>query len=78
MQSSPVAPIVFIGRNRRGNWVALEQNGMFGGVFVNRAQAFKYALFENGRYRQAIIEISREIELDVLTDPPIAGTKPVA
>jgi hypothetical protein len=45
--SSPSA-IVFIGRNRRGQWVAQQQNGLFGGLFVNRAQAVKYALFENG------------------------------
>jgi hypothetical protein len=43
---SAASTIVFIGRNRRGQWVAQEQNGLFGGLFVNRAQALKYALFE--------------------------------
>ena len=57
--------VVFVGRNRRGNWVAREQNGIFGGLFVNRAQAFKYALFENGRHPETIVEVSREIELDI-------------
>ena len=57
--------VVFIGRNRRGNWVAREQNGLFGGLFVNRAQAFKYALFENGQHPETIVELSREIELDI-------------
>ncbi|KRR26952.1 hypothetical protein CQ14_30215 [Bradyrhizobium lablabi] len=57
--------IVFIGRNRRGQWVAQEQNGLYGGLFVNRAQALKYALFENGRQPETIIELSREIELDM-------------
>ena len=42
--------IVFIGKNSRGNWVAQEQNGLYGGLFVNRAQAVKYALFENGHH----------------------------
>ena len=55
--------IVFIGRNRRGHWVAREQNGLFGGLFVNRAQAFKYALFENGHHPETIVELSRKIEL---------------
>ena len=62
--SSP-STIVFIGRNSRGQWVAQEQNGLFGGLFVNRAQAVKYALFENGRHPETIIELSRGIELDM-------------
>jgi hypothetical protein len=63
---SPAAStIVFIGRNRRGNWVAREQNGLFGGLFVNRAQAVKYALFENGHHPETIIELPRDIELDI-------------
>ncbi|WP_338129045.1 hypothetical protein [Bradyrhizobium brasilense] len=60
--------IVFVGRNRRGNWVAREQRGAFGGLFVDRAQALKYALFENGRHPESIIEMTREIELDI--EPP--------
>lgn len=57
--------IVFIGRNRRGNWVTQQQNGLYGGLFVNRAEAVKYALFENGRRPETIVELSREIELDM-------------
>jgi hypothetical protein len=62
---SAISTIVFIGKNRRGNWVAQEQNGLYGGLFVNRAQAVKYALFENGRHPETIVELSREIELDM-------------
>lgn len=62
---SSTAPTVFVGRNRRGNWVVREQNGIFGGLFVNRAQAFKYALFENGHHPEAIVELSHKIELDI-------------
>src|SRR5262245_18257071 len=47
---SSASSIVFIGRNHRGQWVAQQQNGLFGGLFVNRAQAVKYALFENGQH----------------------------
>lgn len=67
--SSALSAIVIIGRNRRGNWVAREQNGLFGGLFVNRAQAFKYALFENGHHPEAIVELSREVELDLSGQP---------
>ena len=67
--SSPSA-IVFIGRNSRGNWVAQQQNGLYGGLFVNRAQALKYALFENGHHPEMVVELSREIELDMGATPP--------
>jgi hypothetical protein len=62
---SSASTIVFIGRNHRGHWVAQEQNGLYGGLFVNRAQAVKYALFENGHHPETIVELSREIELDM-------------
>jgi hypothetical protein len=57
--------IVLIGKNARGNWVVQEQRGLYGGLFVNRSQAFKYALFENGHHPETIIELSRKIELDM-------------
>lgn len=63
---SSQSTIVFIGKNSRGNWVAQEQNGLYGGLFVNRAQAVKYALFENGHHPETIVELSREIELDMV------------
>jgi hypothetical protein len=62
---SAASTIVLIGRNRRGQWVAQEQNGLYGGLFVNRAQALKYALFENGHHPETVIELSREIELNM-------------
>ena len=62
---SAVSTIVFIGRNHRGLWVAQQQNGLYGGLFVNRAQAVKYALFENGQHPEMIVELSRELELDM-------------
>ena len=70
---SAASPIVFIGRNSRGHWVAQEQNGLYGGLFVNREQAVKYALFENGHRPEAIVELSREIELDLSGNPTFAA-----
>jgi hypothetical protein len=70
--------IVFIGKNSRGNWVAQEQNGLYGGLFVSRAQAVKYALFENGRHPETIIEVSREIELDMGGKRPSSDYIPAA
>lgn len=71
---SPAARIVFVGRNCRGSWVAREQNGVFGGLFVNRAQAFKYALRENGHHPERIVEVAEEIELDISANKRLAAT----
>src|SRR5665647_2503482 len=70
---SSASTIVFIGKNSRGQWVAQEQNGLYGGLFVNRAQAVKYALFENGHHPETIVEVSREIELDMNGKLPFAA-----
>ena len=67
---SSASSITFIGKNGRGNWVAQEQNGLYGGLFVNRTQAFKYALFENGHHPETIVELVREIELDLNGNRP--------
>ncbi len=60
----PAPALVFIGKNGRGQWVAQEQNGLYGGLFVSRAEAMKYALFENGHHPETIVELARTIELD--------------
>ena len=74
---SSVSTVVFIGRNCRGQWVAQQQNGLYGGLFVNRTQAVKYALFENGQHPEMIVELSREIELDMCgqTAPHIPASR---
>ncbi|SFQ31015.1 hypothetical protein SAMN05216330_1254 [Bradyrhizobium sp. Ghvi] len=66
---SSATRIVLVGRNRAGCWVALEERGCFGGLFVNRDQAIKYALVENGGHPESIIEVTREIELEIRTSP---------
>ncbi|TYL76552.1 hypothetical protein FXB38_30965 [Bradyrhizobium cytisi] len=69
--SSP-SSIVFIGQNHRGQWIAQQQNGLYGGLFVSRAQAIKYALFENGQHPETIVELLREIELDMGKHPDLS------
>jgi hypothetical protein len=58
-----------IGRNSRGQWVAREQNGIYGGLFVSRAAAVRYALFENGHRPEAIISSASALELDMAAAP---------
>src|SRR5262245_46699470 len=75
--SSP-STVVLIGKNHRGQWVAQEQNGLYGGLFVSRAQAIKYALFENGQHLETIVELPREIELDMSKRPQAAANQRAA
>ncbi len=64
-QSAHGAPLVFIGKDGCGNWVAQEHDGLFGGLFANRIDAVRYALFENGHHPERIIELPTIIELDM-------------
>jgi hypothetical protein len=54
-----------IGRNSRGNWVVQDQSGLCGGMFVNRTEAVKFAMFENGNRPQAVIMVPGILELDM-------------
>lgn len=67
--------LVLIGRNRRGQWVAQERNGLFGGLFAHRADAVRYALFENGHHPEAIISLGCVLELDMTSRPSEAGSR---
>src|SRR5260370_6189160 len=62
-----------VGRNSRGNWVVQDQTGLCGGMFVNRAEAVKFAMFENGNRPQAVIMVPGILELDMSRNPRIAG-----
>ncbi len=58
-----------IGRNSRGNWVVQDQSGLCGGLFVDRAEALKFAMFENGNRSQAVIMVPGILELDMSAQP---------
>jgi hypothetical protein len=62
-----------IGRNSRGNWVVQDQSGLCGGMFVNRTEAVKFAMFENGNRPQALIMVPGILELDMNARPRVAG-----
>jgi hypothetical protein len=61
--------IFLIGKNSRGQWVAREQHGLYGGLFVSRTAAVRYALFENGHHPEAILSSASPLELDMSTSP---------
>jgi hypothetical protein len=57
--------LFMIGRNSRGNWVVRDQAGLRGGLFIGRAEALRFALFENGRRPQAVLMVPGVLELDL-------------
>ena len=63
------SPLFLIGQNSRGNWVVQHQKRFCGGLFVNRAQALKFAMFESGNRPQAVIMVPGILELDITGKP---------
>ena len=62
---SASARLFRIGKDRQGRWVAQDQQGLCGGLFVDRAQALKFAMFENGNRRQAVLFVPYVLDLDM-------------
>jgi hypothetical protein len=53
-----------IGRNSRGQWVVQDEQGTRGGLFIDRIQALRFAMFENGNRPQAVVMVPGILELD--------------
>jgi hypothetical protein len=62
--------LFLIGRDRAGHWVVRDLQGQRGGLFVGRAAALKYALFENGNRPQAVVMVPGVLELDLRAVSP--------
>ncbi len=54
-----------VGKDSRGRWVVQDQRGLRGGLFVDRAHALKFAMFESGDRPQAVIMVPGVLELDM-------------
>ena len=61
--------LFMVGQDQQGNWVVQEQNGVRGGLFVDRDAALRYVRSENGRRPQVVIMISGILELDTTRKP---------
>jgi hypothetical protein len=57
--------LFFIGMDRHGNWVVRDQAGLCGGLFVNRSEALRFAMLENGHRPQAVIMVPEILEFSV-------------
>jgi hypothetical protein len=71
--SSSRSSLFLVGRDSHGHWVAQDPSGKRGGLFIDRAEALKYAMFENGRRPQAVIMVPGVLELDMNTKPPTSN-----
>ena len=63
--STPASSVFMIGQDSNGHWVVQDRRGLNGGLFVDRAQALKFALFENGNRPQAVIMVPGVLELNM-------------
>jgi hypothetical protein len=82
--TGPFSPtnLFYIGRNSQGAWVVQDQSGLRGGLFIDRAEALRFALFENGRRPQAVLMVPGVLELDMRrvakpVDPGAADPSPL-
>ena len=64
------ASLFRIGKDSHGHWVVQDQQGLRGGLFVDRAEALKFAMFENGGRPQAVIMVPGILELDMRAETP--------
>lgn len=69
LSSSTKSYLFLVGRDSHGHWVVKDQSGRRGGLFVGRAEALKYAMFENGHRPQAVIMVPDVLELDMSAKP---------
>jgi hypothetical protein len=60
-----------IGQDSRGNWVVQDQGGIRGGLFVDRAEALKFARSENGNRPPAVVTVCGTFELNMSTKPAL-------
>jgi hypothetical protein len=52
---SPLRSMCKIGKDSKGNWVVQGPQGRYGGLFVNRTAALKFAMFEDGQPHAAVM-----------------------
>jgi hypothetical protein len=70
-ESEPPSPghaqstVFLVGRDSHGHWVAQDQRGLCGGLFVDRSKAIRFAMEENGKRPHAIIIVPGVFELDM-------------
>ncbi|ACK49845.1 hypothetical protein Msil_0875 [Methylocella silvestris BL2] len=57
--------LFFLGQDHAGNWVVRDQMGLCGGLFVNRSEALRFAMLENGRRPRAVVMVPGALEFSI-------------
>ena len=65
---SPLRSLCMIGKDRAGHWVVQGTRGRYGGLFAKRAEALRFAMFENGS-PHAVVMVPGILELNVTQGP---------
>jgi len=63
--STPTSNVFRIGRDSGGHWIVQDDKGLCGGLFIDRAAALKFAMFENGNQPQAVVMMPGVFELNL-------------
>jgi hypothetical protein len=64
-RSSSHSSLFRVGKDSQGHWVVQDQQGLRGGLFVDRAEALRFAMLENGNRPQAVIMVPGVLELEM-------------
>jgi hypothetical protein len=75
-RSSSHSSLFRVGKDSQGHWVVQDQQGLRGGLFVDRAEALKFAMLDNGNGPQAVILVPGVLELDMVVRPQTAQQVP--
>jgi hypothetical protein len=71
---------LFIGQDRRGHWIVKDAQSLCGGLFTNRTEAIRFAMYECQRRPQSVIMLPNGLELEgpLDTEQPNDPAKPRA
>jgi hypothetical protein len=65
---------LFIGRDRNGRWIVKDARSHCGGLFANRTEAIRFAMYECQRRRpQSVIMLPDDLEIEGPFDEGHAG-----
>jgi hypothetical protein len=62
--SAANASCLFIGKDHGGHWVVKDAHSLCGGLFANRNEAIRFAMYECQRRPQSVIMLPDGLELD--------------
>jgi hypothetical protein len=65
LTDNPSSPSLLVGRNSDGDLDVQDETGRYGGIFADRFEAPKYALFESGHRQHAVMMVPETMELDM-------------